>query len=205
MKVYERKAALRRKIAAAERQMPPEERAESDSCLAVQLLQLPDFQNAQTVMLFSPFGYEPDLKPVLDACKAAGKRLILPRMKDGHTLECREVLTDARMIPGAYGILEPGDDCRIVDRDEIDFVLVPAVCYDETGGRLGHGAGYYDRFLKGYAGHTAGLCRNVFLQKELPLEVHDIRIGTVVTEERIIFCNGHWNRQEKAGLRGREG
>ena len=182
------KQILRRQISREERQMTQAERSASDAVLTSQLIHFMSFLHVTTVMLFSPFGTEPDLKPVFDTCLAAGKHIVLPRMTQGSMLECREYLDGKGMILGSYGILEPGNDCPLVERDKIDFILVPAVCYDEQGGRLGRGAGYYDRFLTGYTGLTVGLCRSRFLQKTLPLEPHDIRVKTVVTEERVIQC-----------------
>lgn len=188
MTINERKADLRRQIKQMEKQMPRETRAQSDACLARQLLRLDALCQARTVMLFSPFGSEPDLSPVLDACAADGKRLLLPRMTADYGLEAREVRGRESLRAGTFGILEPDDDCPAVPQHEIDFILVPAVCYDVHGGRLGRGAGYYDRFLSGYTGMTVGLCRNCFLQQDVPWAAHDIRVKVVVTEDRVLCC-----------------
>ena len=62
-------------------------------------------------------------------------------------------------------------------------MLVPAVCYDRRGYRLGFGGGYYDRWLEGFSGVTAGLCREAVLQDEVPIEAHDARVDILLTEE----------------------
>mmetsp|Transcript_7599 Transcript_7599/g.23042 ORF Transcript_7599/g.23042 Transcript_7599/m.23042 type:complete len:121 (+) Transcript_7599:395-757(+) len=51
----------------------------------------------------------------------------------------------------SWGIPEPPVDDpsrkNALDDDELDLVIVPGVAFDSTGGRLGHGKGFYDRFL----------------------------------------------------------
>ena len=96
-------------------------------------------------------------------------------------------------VPGAwkispYGITEPAEDRSVLlDPKEIDAVLVPCVAFDRKGGRLGHGKGYYDRFL--------AQCREdalkiliAFDAQELPevvMEETDIRMDYLVTESGV--------------------
>ena len=52
------------------------------------------------------------------------------------------------LASGAYGIREPIEALsETVQPEEIDLVIVPCVGFDDHGGRVGHGAGYYDRYL----------------------------------------------------------
>ena len=47
-----------------------------------------------------------------------------------------------------YGILEPPlIDTNITAPQDIDLVLVPGAAFDGKGGRVGYGAGMYDRYL----------------------------------------------------------
>jgi len=70
-----------------------------------------------------------------------------PRMAaDTGELESVEFDDSTPMAESDWGIAEPVGDA-IADPAIIDLVLVPLLCFDEFGNRVGYGKGYYDRFL----------------------------------------------------------
>jgi 5,10-methenyltetrahydrofolate synthetase len=73
--------------------------------------------------------------------------------------------------------------CPVMESKDIDLILTPGLCFDSRGGRLGQGAGYYDRYLEDYEGVTVGLCREDFFQINLPKEPLDMWVKYVITEE----------------------
>ena len=105
-------------------------------------------------------------------------------MLPGHLMEIRQYMPDRPMVSVSFGISEPDLSCPILTQDEIDLILVPAVCYDRRGFRLGFGGGYYDRWLSGFSGVTVGLCRDCVLQEHVPIEDHDRRVEFLLTESR---------------------
>ena len=67
-----------------------------------------------------------------------------------------------------FGIQEPTEQAPLIRPEEIGLALVPALCYDEGGRRLGFGGGYYDRWLESFSGpplacagsaSSSGVCR----------------------------------------------
>ena len=105
-------------------------------------------------------------------------------------MEARTVTAAAVLVRHRYGMLEPGEDCPLLPPQELALVLVPALCYDRQGFRLGFGGGYYDRWLEGYSGVRIGLCRERVLQDRLPTEPHDQRVDWVVTERGCLSASG---------------
>ena len=70
--------------------------------------------------------------------------------------------------------------------EKIDLVLVPALAFDKECYRLGHGGGYYDRYLPRTRAFTVGLAREKMLFDRVPREAHDVPVMLVITEKRIV-------------------
>lgn len=89
-----------------------------------------------------------------------------------------------------HGIREPSEANGALDASEIDVVLTPGVVFDERGQRVGRGAGCYDRFfarndlMKRVL--AIGVCFELQLVEEAPVDDHDRRLDAIVTERRII-------------------
>ena len=160
----------------------PQARRASDDALFARFLALPQVEAADTLLLYHGMGGEPDTARLLPALWARGKAVCLPRCLPGRGLEARLVRPDSALIPHPYGMLEPGEDCPLVGKDAIGLVLVPGLAFDPSGGRLGQGAGFYDRWLADYAGCTAALCRTALLLPQVPRAPHDRGVELVLTE-----------------------
>lgn len=145
-------------------------------------LALPELKAARTVMLFYGVGREPDTTELIEALWEQGKTVLLPKCLPERHMEARQVLPGARLVYSVYGIPEPDRECPVVSRDKIDLILVPNLCCDKRGYRLGHGGGYYDRYLGGYSGVTVSLCPAQWLQEQLPRDEFDLPVRLVLTE-----------------------
>jgi 5-formyltetrahydrofolate cyclo-ligase len=55
---------------------------------------------------------------------------------------------ETELAPNLWQISEPTHN-ETVETEKIDAVLVPLLCFDERGYRVGYGKGFYDRFLSG--------------------------------------------------------
>lgn len=67
-----------------------------------------------------------------------------------------------------------------------DVVFCPLVGFTAAGGRIGHGAGYYDRWLAEHPPQLAiGLAWDCQLVDELPNEPHDMPLDAVITPTRL--------------------
>lgn len=183
--IAEDKAALRRQVRLTLEGLSLEAVRRGDDALFAAFSALPQVEAASTLFAFWGIpGREPDTGRLIRALTAQGKRVGLPRMLPGRQMEVRLYEPDRPLVPASFGILEPPADAPLLARPDIDLALVPAVCYDRSGFRLGFGGGYYDRWLSGFSGFTVGLCRDCVLQDRVPTEDHDCRVDLLLTETR---------------------
>lgn len=181
------KTTLRVKIRKALLDMPSAQMQKGDEAMFQTLLTLPQVAKAKTISLFWGItGLEPDTSRLVPRLLEAGKVVGLPRIIPDFGMELRQYTPGCPMAPASFGIQEPTIDCPLISKEQVDLVVVPALCYDRQGYRLGYGGGYYDRWLAGYTGATVGMCREAVLQDRVPTEAHDKPVQVVVTDTRVL-------------------
>ena len=126
----------------------------------------------------------------MDTAFAMGKKVYVPRCLPGKEkiMEAVEIFSWDDLQPGTLGILEPRKEIEGAKVQVFSLMIIPCVSADRRGGRLGHGAGYYDRFLEKNAGSKLCLCYASLLSEKIPMEKQDIFMDYVLTEEEMIPC-----------------
>lgn len=184
----ESKAEVRASALARRDAIPPGAREAASRAIAARVVALPEFARARVLACYVPIGSEVDTRPLLDAALHTSKCVAVPRTdRAAHALVMHEIETLDELAPGAFRVPEP--DPRLhPDRAprEIDLVIVPGIAFDRAGHRLGYGRGYFDRWLAGYAGATVGLAFDALLLDAIPAEEHDVAVGIVATERRVL-------------------
>lgn len=158
----------------------------TDQKIAERLTGLEEFELAGTIFCFVSMSDEINTRPILTRVIQSGKRLAVPRCQKGGRMEAYEIKSPDQLQPGFYGVLEPVGGCFKINREEIDFAIVPCLSCDVSGRRLGYGGGYYDRYLAVRDYPAAAICREPMVCGQLPAEEFDVVMDLVVTEARII-------------------
>ena len=185
------KALLRRSILARRDALDPAERMRRSSAALDRVQGLAAFRQARVALGYASFGSEIDTRGWLDGVLAGGRALVLPRIDRAARRLTLHRVRDLRadLVPGVWGIAEPDPSrCRTASLAEIDFVLVPGLVFDPEGGRLGYGAGYYDRLLGAWPAPLPPLVSAAFdvqVVPSVPVLATDHRVDLVVTESRI--------------------
>lgn len=139
------------------------------------------FKNAKTIALFASL---PDEVPTTAAIErwSNERRIVLPRVGENSIMEFFDY-TPSQMCYGSYGINEPQGTTPI-RVEHIDLMIVPGVAFTTSGGRLGRGKGYYDRYLSrsGFKAYTIGICYPHQIVESLPLEEHDVILDRVISQ-----------------------
>jgi 5,10-methenyltetrahydrofolate synthetase len=185
--VPQAKAALRREMIARRDAMPATERESIAVALAGALASLPAYAAARTVLATMAIGSEWNTRLFLDRARADGKAIVLPRITaPPRHLELHVVRDmDQDLVPGIWNIPEPNSArCERVEIGDVDFAVVPALCVDYDGYRIGYGAGYFDRLLAPRTASTfcAVAVPAAFVVESLPHEAHDQVLDLIVDE-----------------------
>ena len=182
------KADIRRAVLAERMALSPELRREADNAMVARFLNLASFRFAEVILLYAPIKAEPDALLLCEAARKAGKRLAFPRCSpETCTMTYGFVESPDELVEGAYGIREPRADAEIYlpSPDKHDICLVPAVCFDKQGYRIGYGKGYYDRFLSHFGGTSVGLTLHQFIKSSLPKGRYDRAVDLIITEKGV--------------------
>lgn len=155
--------------------------ARSDAAITAAVLALAPWHAARTVFVYLSVGAEPQTGTLLAEAWRCGKRVAVPRCRSGGRMDACLITSTEGLRPKAFGIPEPGDEAPVLPREAIDLVVAPCVAADRQGHRLGHGAGYYDRYLAGLRCPVLCLCREALLFDALPVTPSDVPV-TVLTE-----------------------
>lgn len=184
----EKKTAQRKYCTNSRRMLTEEQRAEYSAELSRNLMTIPEVQKANIIFSYMAMQDEVDLTVFHDWAKEKGKTLAFPISLEGGHMEAYTLGDPEVWNYGKYGIQEPNPDHSILRAPEdFDVILVPCVGFDEDGGRIGHGAGYYDRYLD-RAPEACRVCI-AFEAQKLPKVVEedtDMPMHYLVTEKQVL-------------------
>ena len=178
MDASEAKVALRRELRERRAARAEAERALAGEALARHAAQL----QPATVAAFVGTRTEPPTVPLLQALRSAGRRVLLPLLREDMDLEWAEFTSADALRPARRGIPEPpGPSLGLDAISEAGLVLTPALAVDATGRRLGQGGGSYDRALARAAAAVVAIVFDDELLDEVPVEGHDRPVAGVLT------------------------
>lgn len=140
-----------------------------------------------TVSAFLAMPDEVDLSSLFE--RLPGWRWVLPRVEpDGSlTFRDREVGREVHR----FGMEQPSDQGPVVPVHEIDVFLTPGLAFDEGGGRLGRGGGFYDRILAERRSQTdaVGVTVESRVVPTVPMLAYDQRVEWLATESGVRRCS----------------
>jgi 5-formyltetrahydrofolate cyclo-ligase len=183
------KQALRKRILALRDGIDAQERARVSVVVFGRILELPAYGAARAVSCYAGFGSELDTMPVLQRIRDDGKLLAMSRVDRQARELCLYWVENlhAQLQPGVWGILEPNpQNCPPCAPQDLDLIIMPGAVFDVHCGRIGYGAGYYDRLLARLQPLPYLVAGAFDLQvvDEVPMEAHDVRLDRIITETR---------------------
>jgi 5-formyltetrahydrofolate cyclo-ligase len=183
------KERLRSELLERRRSLSFEEVWRLSALVQKRFLASPFYKKAQRLSLYASFQNEVLTDDIFKDAVEGGKEVYYPRVIRGakRHLGFFKVGSLKELASGSYDIPEPEEKEEKISPGAFDLVVVPGVAFDEGGGRLGYGKGYYDMALKGLECPVVALAYEFQVIKEaISVEVHDVPVEAVVTEERVI-------------------
>lgn len=195
------KQSLRRQMRKARRSLKPAQQRQHAKGLLSTLRQLTQFRRSKNIALYLASDGEISPEEVIHYCRKMGKQCYLPVL---HPVRHNRLWfiaynKETTLINNIYGIKEPAL-IKAPRRPAwaLDLVLLPLVAFDDEGGRLGMGGGYYDRtfaFKQGWRknGGTSliGLAHDLQKAERLKTESWDIPLEGIATEQRFYRAIGN--------------
>lgn len=193
-----RKKALREQAHANRNAQPDKD--EVSRSITDAFVALPDYAAARTVLYYVDVRSEVRTRNALPAALTHGKTIVVPYCVEGE-LELFRLEHMDELALGAFRILEPKVELRQlpekrVDVKELDLIMVPGVAFDRSGGRMGHGFGFYDKLLQ-HARPEVPLVALAFecqLFPEIPMQAHDVFMDRIITESSVYQGKGRSGR-----------
>jgi len=109
---------------------------------------------------------------------------------------------ETELVRNVWDIDEPVHS-DLVETESIDMVLVPGLCFDAQGHRVGFGKGFYDRFLRTCRQDCIKIGLSYFEPDETIEDVHegDVRLDYVVSPDQVYDTSLDNGRRDRTAPR----
>ena len=188
----ENKKILRQRIRSRLLEMSNEEHEELSNKIAENLFTLEEWKKAKTIGITISIPPEISTVRIIEQAWREGKSIAVPKCyPEEKTMDFKKITSFNQLESVYFGLLEPIEETKKASVEELDVLVVPGLAFSREGYRLGFGGGYYDRFLSHFRGKTLALTYDVQLINDLPIEVHDIAVGKLITPTKILRTYAH--------------
>lgn len=163
------------------------QRAEYSKEICKKLLTIPEVKNAKCILSYAATYDEVSMEYLEELKKDA--RISYPISYAKGIMKAYVPNSEKDWVIGKYDIKSPDENhSSLMSPEEIDIVIVPCVGFDDTCKRLGHGAGYYDRYLP-LCNKAKFICVAFEAQKleDVVVNQYDIPMDAIVSEAAIYW------------------
>ncbi len=188
------KKSLRKDFLAQRQRISSNEIEKASLHIAQKLIYLINQNSPQYLLLYSAFGHEISLSPLLSVLDENKKIILgLPKIEGGRVMHFYIWSPHKnRLVKNKMGILEPDPLSDIIPSEDLInsdvWAITPALAVDKKGVRLGYGGGYYDTFFAKYPSiKKIAVMHHSFAVESLPSEQHDIMMDMLVTDREVLI------------------
>lgn len=190
--IKEKKREIRKEVSERLGALSTDEIAERYEAIEARLFEFANFLESRIVFIYYSRKGEVNSQKILKRCLQSNKILVLPALDPArHRMKLMKVDNLGKdLIAGPAGTSQPDPTrCKLVPIDRVDIAIVPGIAFDEKGGRVGSGEGYYDRLIPRLPVTTRKVALSLEAQilPQVPMESHDKHVDIIITENRVIY------------------
>ncbi|KAM3960373.1 methenyltetrahydrofolate synthetase isoform 1-T2 [Aphomia sociella] len=185
------KALLRDEVEKRIATLTTEEKKKQSEIVYQKLINHPYYKSSKRISLFMSTDQEINTAPIIDNIRARGAAAFIPQYAGGRMRMLRMELGDEQAMPQTrHGIQQHSKEQIREDALEsggLDLVIAPGVAFTRAGDRLGHGGGYYDKFITGLradpttAPKIIAVAFDCQVVDKLPMDDHDQKVDEVIS------------------------
>jgi len=157
-----------------------------------QLFEFANFVEAERALLYLSQPNEVDTRHILKRCQRSSKEIVLPLFNSSNNGVLLYKIHDIKVDLKANSdkVLGPDPDrCKPIGTQDIDIAIIPGIAFDEKGGRLGDGTGWYDLIMPKLpvTARKVAIALEDQITQSIPMESHDKYVDIIITDKRIIY------------------
>lgn len=149
------------------------------------LVECQEFKEAGTVFIYASTDSEPSTTDIISFAFLNEKRVCVPKCVSEGVMIPVEIKSLTELKNGYMNIPEPAAGSEYTGK--IDIAVVPCVSASPDGRRLGHGKGFYDRFLKSKEIYKICLCYSALLNDDIPVTEEDVIMDKVIFDNKPVI------------------
>lgn len=156
---------------------------QEDKKIINKIISTNQYKMSDTILLYYPIKTEVNTISLINIALKDNKSVALPRItNDKMEFIIIDKNWESHLSLSKYKILEPISDNILTEYDNNCLMIVPNLALGKDLTRIGHGKGYYDKFLSDKKNiFKIGICRSYLLYESVPTNEDDIKMDLVIT------------------------
>lgn len=193
MTIFDDKKVLRKRILTERKNINVVEKEEMDNKILDKFYKSEYYRKSKKIFIYISYDSEINTKGIINKALKDNKKIYVPRTEfKTRLMDAVEITSLDNLVESEYGILEPSIKQPHINPNEIDLIVVPGVAFDKQGGRMGYGAGFYDRYFKKINEDNMkkitklALAYDFQIIEKVPMDEQDIPVNCVITENEVM-------------------
>ena len=190
MGIFNEKKILRKEILTKRKNIDIVEKEKMDRKICNKFYESKYYRDAKNIFIYISYDSEINTKEIINKALIDNKKIYVPRTEfKTRLMDAVEIISLDNLIESEYGILEPSIEEPHIEPNELDLIVVPGVAFDRNGGRIGYGAGFYDRYFKKINKDNIkkmALAYDFQILEKIPMNEQDVPVSYIITEKEFI-------------------